>query len=314
MNVGCSPVEWVIRSSSGLDGVLVSAVAPRPAGVGRRDINLGSPATVDSGRQLRRDRGVNSLKTRSLAAYPLRAVDRVCDVIDALACNPAGVTLSVLAAQVQLPKSSTFRYLAALQMRRYVTRSDDDIRYRLAPGSVWFGRSDAHRMDRLLLAAKPLMHRIASVDSGICLLAGLDGAGIRFLWVDDSGTPDRRTPKVGEHEQLHTTAVGKAIAGQLSDDAVLAILESSGMQTPTPQTLSAPTALLRELYRVRGEGFALSAHERYLDVRAVAVPIGGETLALGIAGLADSLTAERISSAVRQLRRAAVLLARELRG
>jgi len=134
-----------------------------------------------------------------------------------------------------------------------------------------------------------------------------------LLWVDGSGTPDRRTPTVGDREQLHITAVGKAIAAQLSDDAVLAALETAGMATPTPQSLSAPTALLRELHRVRGEGFALSAHERYPDVRAVAVPIGGETMALGIAGLAEVLTAERVSTSVRTLRRAAVVLARELR-
>jgi IclR family transcriptional regulator, acetate operon repressor len=256
---------------------------------------------------------MTSLKSRDGSLYPLRAVDRVCDVIEALAAHPDGVTLSVLSLLVQLPKSSAFRYLAALEMRGIVTRSDDDISYRLAPGAVGSGRSNAERLDRLLLAAKPLMHRMASSGSVICLLAALDGAYIRFLWVDGSGTPDRRTPMVGDQEQLHTTAVGKAIAGQLSDDGVLAALETTGMATPTPQSLSAPTALLRELHRVRGEGFALSAHERYPDVRAVAVPIGGETMALGIAGLTEVLTAERVSTSVRQLRRAAVVLARELR-
>ena len=257
---------------------------------------------------------MTSLKSRDGALYPLRAVDRVCDVIEALAARPEGVTLSVLSLQVHLPKSSTFRYLAALETRGIVTRFDDDATYRLAPGVVRSGRPETDRLDRLILAAKPLMHRMASSGSVICLLATLDGAHIRFLWVDGSGTPDRRTPTVGDREQLHITAVGKAIAAQLSDDAVLAALETAGMATPTPQSLSAPTALLRELHRVRGEGFALSAHERYPDVRAVAVPIGGETMALGIAGLAEVLTAERVSASVRTLRRAAVVLARELRG
>ena len=256
---------------------------------------------------------MTSPKSRHGALYPLRAVDRVCDVLEALATRPDGVTLSVLSLQVHLPKSSTFRYLAALEMRGIVTRFDDDVTYRLAPGVVGSGRSHTERLDRLVLAAKPLMQRMASSGSVICLLAALDGAYIRFLWVDGSSTPDRRTPIVGEQEQLHTTAVGKAIAAQLSDDAVLAALETAGMATPTPQSLSAPTALLRELHRVRGEGFALSAHERYPDVRAADGHRDGETMALGIAGLAEVLTAERVSTSVRQLRRAAVVLARELR-
>lgn len=257
---------------------------------------------------------MTSLKSRDGAPlYPLRAVDRVCDVIEALATHPDGVTLSVLSLQVEMPKSSTFRYLAALEKRGIVTRFDDDATYRLASGVVGSSRPGAQRLDQLVLVAKPLMHRMAASGSVICLLAALEGAHIRFLWVDGSGTPDRRTPAVGDREQLHTTAVGKAIAAQLSDDAVLEALETAGMATPTRQSLSAPTALLRELHRVRGEGFALSAHERYPDVRAVAVPIGGETMALGIAGLAEVLTAERVSTSVRALRRAAVVLARELR-
>ena len=280
---------------------VVSTSTPRP----RRE----SPAVGD-------EEGIpvmTPLRARDGALYPLRAVDRVCDVIDALAAHPDGITLSVLSLLVNLPKSSTFRYLAALETRGIVTRTDDDISYRLAPGTIGSNRSNAERLDRLLQVAKPLMQRIASSGSVISLLATLDGAGIRFLWVDGSASADRRTPVVGEREHLHTTAVGKAIAGQLSDEAVLAALETAGMATPTPQSLSAPTALLRELHRVRGEGFALSAHERYPDVRAVAVPIGGETMALGLAGLAEVLTAERVSTAVRQLRRAAVVLARELR-
>ncbi len=63
--------------------------------------------------------------------YPLRAVDRVCDIIDLLAKHPTGMTLSTLASAVMLPKSSAFRYLAALETHGYVIRSDDGIGYRL---------------------------------------------------------------------------------------------------------------------------------------------------------------------------------------
>ena len=74
--------------------------------------------------------------------YPLRAVDRVCDIIDLLAEHPSGITLSNLAATVGLPKSSAFRYLAALEARGYVVRSDDGIGYRLGSPDR---RRPAHR-------------------------------------------------------------------------------------------------------------------------------------------------------------------------
>lgn len=246
--------------------------------------------------------------------YPLRAVDRVCDIIDLLTKNPTGITLSTLASAVSLPKSSAFRYLAALETRGYVIRSDDGIGYRL--GSPIAGtRPPANgRWEQLVTAAKPLMSRLTSSDVPVCLLATLDGNGIRYLWISSRSPVDARVPKIGDQAMLHNNAVGKAIAAQLADETILRAVTITGMPQPTSSTLGSPTGLLRELHRVRGEGFALSENERHSQVRSVAVPIGGETIALGLAGLQDRLTPDRVAGSVRQLRRAAIVLARELRG
>jgi len=245
--------------------------------------------------------------------YPLRAVDRVCDIIDLLAQHPAGITLSTIAMAVNLPKSSAFRYLAALESRGYVNRADDGVGYQLgfpAPGAQSGGTA---RLERLIAVAKPLMERLTSADVPVSLLATLDGNGIRYLWVSTPAWADPRVPRVGDRELLHTTSVGKAIAAQLSDDAVLSMINATGMPRSTPTTLGSPTGLLRELNRIRGEGFAVSDSERHSDSRGVAVPIGGAPLAISLAGRGDQLTPDRAAGAVRQLRRAAVVLARELR-
>jgi IclR family acetate operon transcriptional repressor len=246
--------------------------------------------------------------------YPLRAVDRVCDIIDLLAENPGGITLSNLASALALPKSSAFRYLAALEVRHYVVRTDDGVGYRLGSPASCTGVPDDGRLDRMVAAAAPLMSRLTSADAPVCLLATLDGDGIRYLAVTALYPEDPRIARVGDRSMLHMSAAGKAIAAQLPDDAVLELLNAAGMPKATSATLGSPTGLLRELHRVRGEGFAMSDSERYDDVRGIAVPIGGRTLALSVAGPIDHLGGDRVATAVRQLRRAAVVLARELRG
>jgi IclR family acetate operon transcriptional repressor len=244
--------------------------------------------------------------------YPLRAVDRVCDIIDLLAEHPSGLPLSILAAEVSLPKSSAFRYLAALETRGYIARTDDGLSYCLGTPVDGIPGMGPGRLERLVTAAKPLMTRLSG-DVTLAMLATLDGAAIRYLWVSASGSGDPRIPKIDDRGMLHATAAGKAIAAQLADERVLSIISVAGLPQATAKTLGSPNALLRELHRIRGEGFAISDQERYSDLRGVAVPIGGETLALGIAGRSDHLTPERVSNSVRQLRRAAVVLARELR-
>ena len=246
--------------------------------------------------------------------YPLRAVDRVCDIIDMLSAHPTGLTLSALAVDLALPKSSAFRYLAALEARGYVVRSDEGAGYRLGPPFTDGRRSATVGLDRLITAAKPLMSRLTDAVAPVAVLSVLDGNGIRYLWVSTQLAAEPRIPRPGERAMLHTSASGKAIAAQLSDETVVGMVTAAGMPQPTLSSLTSPTALLRELHRIRGEGFAMSENELEPDVRGIAVPIGGHTLAVGIAGRTVQWPNDRVAGAIRQLRRAAVVLARELRG
>lgn len=243
---------------------------------------------------------------------PLRAVSRVCDLIDALAQHPDGVTLSVLASEVRLPKSSTFRYLAALEIREYVERTPDGVGYRLGPKN--FGRpSGVLRMDRLLMTARPLMERLLDTRMSACLLGGLDGSGVRFHWVSATYPPDPRIPSPGDREALHTTAIGKAVSAQLADETVTALLVSGGMRPATPASVPTAPLFLRELHHIRGEGYAVTTNERYPDIRGIAVPIGAEPLAISLVGLTAQIPDQAVLPAVRRLRRASAVLARGLR-
>jgi IclR family acetate operon transcriptional repressor len=195
-----------------------------------------------------------------------------------------------------------------------VVRTDDGIGYRLGSPGAGTGEPEASRLDRMIVIATSLMSRLTSVEAPVCALATLDGSGIRYLAVSALDPADVRVPHVDERSMLHMTAAGKAIAAQLTDEAVLRVVNAAGMPKATSATLGSPTALLRELHRIRGEGFAVSDNERHSQVRGIAVPIGGQTLALSVAGRSDHLSGDRVAGAVRQLRRAAVVLARELRG
>ena len=143
---------------------------------------------------------VDSTEARQ-SLYPLRAVDRVCDIIDFLADNPAGVTLSFLAATLALPKSSAFRYLAALEVRGYVLRAPDSVGYVLGSPLAGHALPSGSLTERLVGVARPLMARLITPEAPICVLFTLDGASVRCLWVSSSVNDDRVT-RVGEHEML----------------------------------------------------------------------------------------------------------------
>lgn len=78
--------------------------------------------------------------------------------------------------------------------------------------------------------------------------------------IDGEGSIRFHAP-LGQREEPHATAAGKAILAYLPGDDVRALLAVAGMARYTPKTLTDVETLLSELDRVRGEGYALDDEE-----------------------------------------------------
>src|SRR5690554_3683148 len=106
-------------------------------------------------------------------AYPLRAVDRVCDILDILANTTDGVSLTEVAEGADLPKSSTFRYLTALEARRYVMRDPASGTFRLG---LAFRPQNTRAVERLTGLAQPALDKLRDHLGETTNLGVLDGA------------------------------------------------------------------------------------------------------------------------------------------
>ncbi|MBM9467383.1 IclR family transcriptional regulator [Nakamurella leprariae] len=267
-----------------------------------------------------------------LRIYSLRAVDRVVDLVEALVQAGAPVSLSTLSSSVNLPKSSTFRYLAALERRGWVRRGDHGTTYQLTAESVLGGLAppSTPRLDRIVHQARPLLGQLCQANQLAAVLSVLEGAHVRILWLELTPslrrlelftTTDRPSP-------FMRTAAGRALVSQLADSVVHRLAEevaaatdgtadgTTGWTSGSAPVPSAPDwlagrALVRDLHRVRGDGFAVVDHViSGVAMRSVAVPVPGTSVALSALGPSGEVPPPRLPALVRVLRRAAVLLAR----
>ncbi len=119
--------------------------------------------------------------------------------------------------------------------------------------------------------------------------------------------PGRRVP-------AHCTGVGKALLSQLPDDAVRELLARTGMPAATPNTITDPNRMLKELARIRRDGHAMDEGEQEIGVRCVAVPVHGAlgTLGISVSGPAPRMTPELIERAIPLLREAGERLSSEI--
>ncbi|MER7003858.1 IclR family transcriptional regulator [Dactylosporangium sp. NPDC000555] len=246
----------------------------------------------------------------SATNYPIRAVERVCDILDVLQRSREGATLADVAEVTALPKSSAYRYLAALETRRYVERDAASGLYRLG---LAFRPQHTRQIDALISQAKPHLERLRDKLGETTNMGLLDGTQVVHAIVVESHEMMRLAARVGERGSLHATALGKAIAAELPEERVRTILSAQQMQRYTPTTITSADRYLEELEKVRRDGYGVDDCENQPDGRCVAVALQGLPFPCGISVSAPArrLPAEKVDATAKALRRVAMRLVRD---
>jgi IclR family acetate operon transcriptional repressor len=223
------------------------------------------------------------------ARYTIRAVERVCDILDLVQHSSGPTSLAKIAAAAKLPKSSAFRYLTTLEVRRYVQRN-------VLSGDYEAGMAllplQTHRLELLRRHALPYMSGLRDRFQETINLGVLDRGRIFYIEIAESPRGVRLAARRGDRDPIHSTALGKAIASTLKEDQVRAILNSEGMPQLTDETITEADDYVAALFRVREQGYALDDGENESDGRCVAVPLGAASFR---AGLSLSAPAVRFS-------------------
>jgi IclR family acetate operon transcriptional repressor len=243
-------------------------------------------------------RGANGYLDGS--SYSIRAVHRVCDILDLLQQSPDGVALPDVASVTRLPKSSAFRYLATLEQRRYVEREPASGSYRA--GSALLPLR-AHEPELLARRARPHMERLRDRLEETVNLGMLEGNRVIYLEIVESHRAMRLAARRGDRDPIHSTALGKAIAAWMPEERVRAILGVAGLPRLTQRTITDLRSYLAELAQVRERGYAVDNGEHEIDGRCVAVPVADGNLPAAI-----SLSAPASRFAMNQVEEVAATL------
>lgn len=230
----------------------------------------------------------------------LRAVDRVCDILDLIAVRSAEapVALADIAIACGLPKTSAFRYLATLESRRYVERVGDGAEYRLGLAMANF---NGGHYESLISAVTPLLEELRDEFGETANLGVLAGRHISYLAIVESRRSVRLAARRGDRDDLHCTALGKAVAAQFSNDRVHELIGDE-YERRTEKTLTTWVQLRRELELVRTSGYAVDEEENEVGGRCVAVAVPGRP------GVAISVSAPVTSFSEKDLARVAARL------
>ncbi len=202
--------------------------------------------------------------------------------------RPLGVT--ELATRIGIGKSNVHRLLQALVELGYVRRDPAGGSY-AASIRLWeLGSAVLANLD-LRRAARAWMEWLLERTRETVHLSVLDGDEVVYVHKLDSPEPVRAYSQIGGRAPAHCVATGKALLAWQPAPHLAAL--SQRLRAWSPRTLTDAGEFLREMERVRQQGYAVNRGEWRETVGGLAAPVrdpsGQVVAALGVSGPIDRL-------------------------
>lgn len=261
-------------------------------------------------------------KARTTAAHPLSRyrvpiLDRTLDLLELLARQPGGLTLTAMTEALQMPKNSVFRIATTLSLRGYAERDEIAKTYRLSRRLLGLGHA-AVGGDRLIQAAAPILTALRDATGETALLGTLAGQQGVVLDQVPSSHPVKVVVEIGHAFTLHTAAPAKAMLAHWDPEALRDFVSRMRFARHTRHTITRASAFLAELQQARASGYALDRGEESETFACVAAPVfnhrGQAIAALWISGPSDRLKPSSLDKLGPKVRQFADQLSRQLGG
>ena len=244
----------------------------------------------------------------------VQSIGRAFAIMEEIARNRDGIGLAELSKRVGLHNSTTFHLVRTMVSLGYVRQLKDSKRYRIGRPLFALAANALDEIEMMSLAT-PVLEALSretgegahfSVRTGdaVVVLARTSGPGA-FQLAD----------RVGVVRPAYCTALGKIMLAFLTGEQFESYVERAELTALTPNTITTPERLRREIAEVRRTGVAIDDGEFDPEARCVALPVHdftGQVIgAVGISGPVWRLSIDTLHKRARVVRAAADQLSAE---
>ena len=232
--------------------------------------------------------------------YTVDAAAKALDLLSAFSFREPRLSLADLATRTGIPRPTAFRLLTTLEQAGFVAKVSGE--YQLGIKCFVIGNIVAASLD-LREKAQRHLERLRDATGETVHLAVLDGWQVLYLERLQSPHPiGFMRSRVGAIVPAYCTSLGKTLLAFAPHDEVEAWLSSQTFPAMTPQTITSPRRLRKELRAIRERSYAVDEQEHELGVRCIAAPIwnhaGDVVAAISVVGPADRMPRPLVGSAM----------------
>jgi DNA-binding IclR family transcriptional regulator len=247
-------------------------------------------------------------------AYIVQPVFKALRVLQHVAEKGHEVTLTEVASELKLPKTTVFRYLQTLTAASFLRHDPERDRYGVGVRFQTLAKADKS-LQRLRSIALPYMEDLGRTFNETINLGIVADGHIVYIDMIEADRALRMQARIGARHPLHSTSLGKAMLAFMPEADHRELLERS-LTERTLKTVTNRAVLRRQIDEVRRRGYAIEIGENEDGSMCIGVPIldqdGLPLAAMSLAAPERRMTTQIIARATAALKTAARAISLQL--
>jgi IclR family transcriptional regulator, KDG regulon repressor len=206
--------------------------------------------------------------------YLAPSVKKAFDILKVISLSRGGIRLNEIAKALDIAKSTVHGIISMLEDVGAVRKDTGTRKYELGLTLFELGRKAYAQID-LREVARPVMENLMNKVHETVFLGILSGNNETILVLDavECSHDMKITSPVGTTLSLFAAAPGKAIMASMSEEVIREIINRKGLPRLTDKSITDPEKFIKEINKVRDNGYAMDFEEYMSGVRAVAAPV-----------------------------------------
>ena len=220
------------------------------------------------------------------------AAQRVLVILREIAKAANGIGVRELARGMGQSPSNVQKALQALLDQEFVCQDTESKRYLLGPTALQVGLAGLSRFDVRGIAREHL-EALAQETGETAYLGVRHGDEVMYVEKVIGPSEIRVDAPIGARRPFNCTAAGKVLLASLPEQEFRQLAAGGAFVQRTPNSITDPAALAREMVKIREAGVAIDREEFALGVMCVAAPArnheGATVAAIVLSGPAQRL-------------------------
>lgn len=229
-----------------------------------------------------------------------QSVEKIFQIIEIMANSREPLRLQDIALKVDMPASTVLRLVNTLVSCGYANQDPITLKYSLSLKFTLIGGLVSSQTSIRDIAHPFLLELSKKCKESVCLAIEQD---MEVVYLDVIDGPDgilRITQRIGKVAPLHSTAVGKILMLNYDSEQLNQVIALKELTALTPNTIINKDDLIKELKKIKSQGYALDDEECELGARCIAAGIkeySGKIIgAISISGPITRMSMEHIDT------------------